>query len=172
MKWEVCVKSTFLSLPSWKDGRYIKKLSSEYLCIPSRSISPDNREYAVVPTILLEYPKGPSDEKCLGPTNPLIRPWGLCSISFSGMFLLHESIPCYIWRLEGRAMIQAVSRRPYSFIVCALDSYYLDETRLQRFKSQLQCVSCFVQIRTISFQLCSLFYCIEQSFWKANSTLR
>jgi hypothetical protein len=45
-----------------------------YPCIPSLSISPDNREYTVVPTILVESPKGPSDEKCLGPTNPLIRP--------------------------------------------------------------------------------------------------
>jgi hypothetical protein len=42
---------------------------------PSPSISPYNREYTVVPTILLESPQGPSDEKRLGPTNALIRPW-------------------------------------------------------------------------------------------------
>jgi hypothetical protein len=35
--------------------------------------SPDNREYTVVPTILLDSPKGSSDEKCLGPTNSLIQ---------------------------------------------------------------------------------------------------
>jgi hypothetical protein len=45
-----------------------------YPCIPSPSISPDNRDYTVVPTIIFESPKGPSDEKCLGSMNPLIRP--------------------------------------------------------------------------------------------------
>jgi hypothetical protein len=38
------------------------------------SISPDNREYTVVPTIFFESQKGPSVEKYLGLTNPLIRP--------------------------------------------------------------------------------------------------
>jgi hypothetical protein len=46
-----------------------------YPCIPSPSINPDNRDYTVVPTVPFESPKGPSDEKCLGPANPLIRPW-------------------------------------------------------------------------------------------------
>jgi hypothetical protein len=41
-----------------------------YPCIPSPSMSPDN----VVPILFFESPKGPSDEKCLGRTNPLIRP--------------------------------------------------------------------------------------------------
>jgi hypothetical protein len=45
-----------------------------YPYIPSPSTSPDNRNYAVVPTILLKSQKGPSDEQCLGPTNPLIQP--------------------------------------------------------------------------------------------------
>jgi hypothetical protein len=56
-----------------KERSVYDKLSSGYLCIPS--VSPDNREYTVVLTVLLESTKGPSDEKCLGPTNPLIRPW-------------------------------------------------------------------------------------------------
>jgi hypothetical protein len=46
-----------------------------YQYIPFSSINPDNREYNVVPTIVFESLKGPSDEKCLGPTNPLIHPW-------------------------------------------------------------------------------------------------
>jgi hypothetical protein len=41
-----------------------------YLCVPSPSINLDNREYTVVPKILVESPKGPTDEKFLGPTNP------------------------------------------------------------------------------------------------------
>jgi hypothetical protein len=44
-----------------------------YPCIPS--ISPENREYTVDPTILFESLKRPSDKKCLGPINPLIRTW-------------------------------------------------------------------------------------------------
>jgi hypothetical protein len=43
---------------------------------PPPSISSDNREYTVVPTIHLESPKWPSEEKCLEPTNTLIWPWG------------------------------------------------------------------------------------------------
>jgi hypothetical protein len=42
-----------------------------YSYIPSAYISPDNREHAAVKVILVESPKGPSNEKCLGPTNPL-----------------------------------------------------------------------------------------------------
>jgi hypothetical protein len=56
-----------------KELSVYNKLSSGYLCIPS--VGPDNREYTVVLTILLGSTKGPSYEKCLGPTNPLIRPW-------------------------------------------------------------------------------------------------
>jgi hypothetical protein len=39
-----------------------------YPCIRFPSIIPDNREYTVVLAILFESPKGPSDEKRLGPT--------------------------------------------------------------------------------------------------------
>jgi hypothetical protein len=46
-----------------------------YPCIPSASISPGNREYTVVPTLLAKSAKVPRDEKCLGPTKPLIRPF-------------------------------------------------------------------------------------------------
>jgi hypothetical protein len=35
----------------------------DYPSIPSPYIGPDNRDYIVVPTILFESPKGPSDEK-------------------------------------------------------------------------------------------------------------
>jgi hypothetical protein len=35
------------------------------------SNSPDNREYTVVQTILFKSPKGPTDEKCLGPADLL-----------------------------------------------------------------------------------------------------
>jgi hypothetical protein len=73
VKWEVCEKGTFLSLSGRRNGRCIKN-KVRIICA-SPSISPDNREYTVVPTILLESPKWPSDEKCLGPTNPLIRPF-------------------------------------------------------------------------------------------------
>jgi hypothetical protein len=45
-----------------------------YQCIPSTSL--DNRDYTVIPTMLFESPKGPSDKKRLWPTNPLIRPPG------------------------------------------------------------------------------------------------
>lgn len=44
---------------------------SSYPYILAPNISPDNRQYIVG----FKYPKAPSDEKCLGPKNPLIRPW-------------------------------------------------------------------------------------------------
>jgi hypothetical protein len=83
VKWEVCEKSTYLSLCLAKGtvGVYnIKFGLSVFLifpCIPS--ISSDNRKYTVVPTILFESPKGPSDEKCL---SPLIRAC-TCSVHLS-----------------------------------------------------------------------------------------
>jgi hypothetical protein len=79
VKCGVCVKSTFLSLCLAEGAVGVQNIKFElsvfhnYLCLPSPSINPDNREYTVVPTILFESPKGPSDEKCLGPTNTLIR---------------------------------------------------------------------------------------------------
>jgi hypothetical protein len=62
--------SQFVQLKEWS----VYKNKGQIICAsPPLSISPDNREYTVVPTILLESPKGPNDEKCLGPTNPFIR---------------------------------------------------------------------------------------------------
>jgi hypothetical protein len=46
-----------------------------YSYISTPSISPNNREYTAVTAILFESPKVSSNEKYLGPTNPLIRPW-------------------------------------------------------------------------------------------------
>jgi hypothetical protein len=63
-----------------------KTQSSDYLflnypCIPSPYTSPDNRLH-VVPTIIFESRKRPSDERCLMPTNILIRPCVLeCRLS-------------------------------------------------------------------------------------------
>jgi hypothetical protein len=59
------------------DGSIIEKdiklglsMFLNYLCIPFPSIIPDNREYTVVPAIILKFSKEPSIEKCLGPTTP------------------------------------------------------------------------------------------------------
>jgi hypothetical protein len=80
VKYEVCEKSAFHSMCLAKGAVGVKKIKFglsvvlNYLCIPSASISLDNREYTLVLTTLFESPKGPSDEKCLGPKKPLIRP--------------------------------------------------------------------------------------------------
>jgi hypothetical protein len=78
MKWQVCEKRISQSVSSYRKGRCINyfglSVFLNYPCIPSPSISPGNREYTVVPTILFESPNGPSDEKCLWPKKPLIRP--------------------------------------------------------------------------------------------------
>jgi hypothetical protein len=77
VKYEVCEKRAFQSVPSSRSGRCIKSSDYpllNYPCIPSASISLDNREYTLVPTILFESPKEPSDKKCLRPMKPLIRP--------------------------------------------------------------------------------------------------
>jgi hypothetical protein len=48
----------------------VYKIRSDYSCV---SINPYNRDYTVVPTILVESPKGSSDGKCLGPMKPYVR---------------------------------------------------------------------------------------------------
>jgi hypothetical protein len=61
------------SVSNWRNGRCIKfglSVFLNYQCIPFPSISPDNREYTVVPTVVLESPKGPSNEERLAPTSP------------------------------------------------------------------------------------------------------
>jgi hypothetical protein len=80
VKWEVCEKSTFLNLCLAKGAVGVKiikfglSVSLNYSYILSPSISPDNREYTAVLAIIFESPEEPSNEKCPGPTNPLIRP--------------------------------------------------------------------------------------------------
>jgi hypothetical protein len=77
----VCEKSTFLTLCLAKGAVNVYTIKFgltfflNYSCIPSPTMSPNNREYTVVPRIPLESTKGPNDEKCLGPTNPLIWHW-------------------------------------------------------------------------------------------------
>jgi hypothetical protein len=75
VKW--CIRGAHFSVCVQLKERSVYKIySSDYPCIPS--ISPDNREYTLVPTILFESPSGPSDKRCLGPANPLIRPCPRC----------------------------------------------------------------------------------------------
>jgi hypothetical protein len=80
VKWEVCEKSTFLSLclnkerSVYKIQYKVQIIRASQLFMHPLALSPDYREYTVLPTILFVSPKGPNDEKCLGPTNPLIRP--------------------------------------------------------------------------------------------------
>jgi hypothetical protein len=89
-------KNAFLSLRVARGAEVYKIQGSDYPCFSiihaSPRIIPDNREYTVVLAILFVSPKGPSDYKCLGPTNPLIRPctcrfWyrrGLRPLGYSG----------------------------------------------------------------------------------------
>jgi hypothetical protein len=68
MKWEVCEQSLLQSVQLNERSVY-KKLSPDYLGNPSPPIGSDNREYTVVPTILLESPKGP---RAYEPLNPAL----------------------------------------------------------------------------------------------------
>jgi hypothetical protein len=66
--------------------------------IPSASISPDNRQHTAVPAILFESLKGHNNEKCLGRTNPLIRPCSLVVFNNKVQFVYFKInyVPNYI----------------------------------------------------------------------------
>jgi hypothetical protein len=107
------------SVSSYRNGRCIKYITFGLSVHPTPSLSPDNREYAVVPTILFESPKGSSDEKCLGPTNPLIRPCqsgnllsscccqylSVCSQCWWRMYCTYEQNVCMLLQWKWLAVV-------------------------------------------------------------------
>jgi hypothetical protein len=93
-----------------------------YPCILSPSVSPDNREYALVPTILFESPKGYSDGKFLGPTNPLIRPWMWSGLS-RHIIVSNGSI-LWIWQWTFRFHKRPTERLSASEVFSSMQSLY------------------------------------------------